>query len=133
MPQYESDPSQFSLDVHCPRCGHLIRALSQTDAVYHISSHMDSQAYLIVRWPRQLCDIFFVIYDRLNRRVQRVYPFPDTSASHFHSAIPESIRKDFAEARRCWFTDAYKGVVIMCRRAMQQIACDKGAKGLSTY
>jgi hypothetical protein len=50
---------------------------------------------------RRLCDVFFVIYDRLNRRVQRVYPFPDTAASDFHSAIPQSIRKDFAEARRC--------------------------------
>jgi hypothetical protein len=129
MPEYESDPSRFSLDVHCPRCGHLIHALPETDAVYHISPYMDSQAYLVVRCPRHLCDVFFVIYDRLNRRVESVYPFPDSSVGDFHSAIPESIRKNFAEARRCWFADAHKGVVVMCRRAMQQIAGDKGAEG----
>lgn len=129
MSDYESDPGRFNLDVHCPRCGHLVRVLPQTDPIYHISSYTDTSAYLIVRCPRHLCDVFFVIYDRLNRRVRRIFPFPDTSASDFHSSIPEPIRRDFAESRRCWFADAHKGVVVMCRRVMQLIVVDKGANG----
>jgi hypothetical protein len=127
MRDRESDPEKFSLDVHCPRCGHLVHALPQTPAVYHTSA--DTDAYLIARRPRNLCDVFFVIYDRLNKRVRRIYPFPDTKPRDLHSAIPEAIRKDFSEARRCWFNDANKGVVVMCRRVMQHIAADKGSTG----
>src|SRR5438552_7254100 len=129
MRDYKTDPKTFNLDLHCPRCGHLVRALPQTNPVYHITEYTDADAYIIVRCPRHLCDVFFVIYDRLNDRVRRIFPFPNTSANEFHSSIPEAIRKDFAEAQRCWFSDAHKGVVVMCRRVMQQIAVDKGVDG----
>jgi len=129
MRDRETNPAKFSLDVHCPKCGHLVHAIPQTAPIYRISEHSDTEAYLIARCPRDLCDIFFVTYDRLNKRVRRIFPFPNTKSGDFHSAIPQKIRKDFAEARRCWFTDANRGVVVMCRRAMQQIAIDKGASG----
>lgn len=129
MRDYETDPKAFNLDLHCPECGHLVRALPQTSAIYHISEYSDTEAFLVARCPRRLCAIFFLTYDRLNKRVRRVFPFPDTKSSDFHKAIPERIRVDFAEARRCWFGDSNKGVVVLCRRVMQQIAIDKGAKG----
>ncbi len=98
---YETDVKKFKLDMTCPRCGHLVRAVPQTPPIYHIDEHSDTKAYLVVRCPRDLCDVAFVIYDRLNNRVRRVFPFPRTSSDMFHEAIPEKIRKDFAEARRC--------------------------------
>ena len=129
MRDYEKDPREFNLDLHCPECGHLVRAIPETKAVYHISEFSDSEAFLVARCPRNLCAIFFLTYDRLNKRVRRIFPFPDTKASDYHKAIPEKMRLDFTEARRCWFGDSNKGVVVMCRRTMQQIAIDKGAKG----
>ncbi len=129
MMDYEQDVKKFKLDMHCPRCGHLVRAVPQTQPIFHISQYSDTEAYLIVRCPRDLCDVAFVVYDRLNNRVRRVYPFPKTSASDFHQAIPEKMREDFGEARRCWYIDANKGVVVMCRRVLQHITLDKGATG----
>lgn len=126
---FETDVKKFELDMHCPRCGHLVRAIPQTSPIYHISEYSDTHAYLVVRCPRHLCDLAFVIYDRLNRHVQKVFPYPDSEASDFHKSIPENIRKDFAEARKCWFADANKGVVVLCRRVLQLVAIDKGAKG----
>ncbi len=129
MHRYQEDPREFDLDTYCPRCGHLVRALVEKGPVYHISPVSDQYAYLICRCPRRLCDLMFVIYDRLNQRVDRVYPYPRLSASDYHAAIPESIREDMAEAKGCLAADAYRGVVVMCRRAMQQMALDKGASG----
>lgn len=126
---YETDVNKFELDLHCPECGHLVRAIPQTQPVYHISASSDTAAYLIVRCPRRLCALAFVIYDRLNNCVSKVFPYPDCATSDFHKSIPENIRKDFAEARKCWFADSNKGVVVLCRRVMQLIAIDKGAKG----
>lgn len=126
---YEQDVRKFKLDMNCPRCGHLVRGVPQTLPIYHISEYSDTEAYLIVRCPRDLCDVAFVVYDRLNNRVRRVYPFPETSASNFHQAIPDKMREDFGEVRRCWYIGANKGVVVMCRRVMQHIALDKGATG----
>jgi len=126
---FETDVAKFRLDMQCPNCGIRVRAVSQTKAIYHISECSDQYAYLIVRCPRDVCGIAFVMYDRLNNRIARVFPFPRTDASTYHEAIPQVVRDDFAEARRCWCADAYKGVVVMCRRAIQAIAVDKGAKG----
>jgi len=130
---FEMDASKFNLDMRCPRCRHLVHAVPQTPPVYHISEHSDTMAYLIVKCPRDLCDISFVVYDRMNKRVTEVFPFPRTIASDFHDAIPKQIRGDFAEAKKCWYADAYKGVVVLCRRVMQQVAVDKGASGQNLF
>jgi hypothetical protein len=126
---YETDPKKFNLDLRCPGCGHLVRAIPETQAVYDISVHSDQMAHLVARCPRKHCDVLFVRYDRLNDCVDRVFPFPENRAETLHSAIPAAIREDVAEARRCWFGGSNKGVVVLSRRAMQSIALDKGASG----
>lgn len=125
----ETDVAKFELEMQCPRCGLRVRAVPETKPVYRIGEHTDTEAYLIVRWPCKLCGVAFAVYDRLNKRVMKVFPFLRTSAADFHPAIPEKIREDYAEARRCWYGGAHKGVVVMSRRAMQQIALNKGATG----
>jgi hypothetical protein len=57
-----------------------------------------------------------------------VFPQPSTQAGDYHESIPEIIREDFAEANRCYFANAYKGVVMMCRRIVQQVARNKLAE-----
>ena len=132
MRNFKTDPDTFDLDYTCPRCGHLVRGIPQTKAIYHIGGG-DTLAFLIVRCPRQLCDLAFVVYDRLNDCVRRVYPFPETSAGDYHEAIPKAMRDDLAEANRCWYAHAYKGVVVLCRRVMQEIALNRNAKGEKLY
>lgn len=46
-------------------------------------------------------------------------------------SIPEGVREDFKEAKRCHFIQAYKATVIMCRRVLESSADDLGAKGAS--
>ncbi len=132
MRNFKTDPESFDLDYTCPRCGHLVRGTPETQPVYHISDS-EPLTFLIVRCPRQRCDLAFVVYDRLNHCVDRVYPFPETSAGDYHAAIPEAMREDFAEANRCWYAQAFKGVVVLCRRVMQGIAVDRKAKGEKLY
>jgi hypothetical protein len=125
----ERDPNRFELDLHCPECGHLVRATPVAGPVCLIAEYSDTNAYLICRCPRRTCDPMFVVYDRLNGYVTRVYPYPNTRADGFHKAIPAAIREDWAEAHRCFNGEGYRGTVAMCRRAMQSIAQDKGASG----
>ena len=129
MRHYKQDPREFDLDLTCPRCGHLVRAIPETPAIFHISEHSDQYAYLVARCPRRLCDVVLVIYDRLNEHVSHVFPLPHTEASSFHSSIPGEIKQDLAEAVRCIHAHAYRGTVVMARRAMQRIAVDKKAEG----
>lgn len=129
MRDYRDDPKDFDLDTYCPRCGHLVRALVEAGPIYHIGSVSDQYAYLICRCPRKLCNLMFVTYDRLNNHVDEVYPYARVSATDYHEAIPEKVREDLAEVRRCMSTKAFRSVVVMCRRAMQQMALDKGATG----
>lgn len=125
---YEKDPKNFSLDLTCPRCRHLVRAQLESGPIYRLAQS-DQYAFLICRCPRSSCDVLFVKYDRLNNCVAQVFPYPDISAADYHKSIPEAIREDFAEAQRCYFGQAHIATVAMCRRAMQRIAQNKGAKG----
>jgi Domain of unknown function (DUF4145) len=125
----QDDPKRFNFDLTCPKCRHLVRALIEAGPVYKFSDSTEQYAFLICRCPRTYCDLIFVKYDRLNSRVTHVFPYPRISASDYHESIPEPIRESFAEAQRCYFSDANKGVVAMCRRTMQGLAEDKGATG----
>ena len=122
---YEENTKDFNLSYFCPECKQQVRGIPLSSACYESSEISDELAYLIVRCPTKYCKLSFIVYDRLNREVRRVFPKPETNAKDYHSSIPERIREDFAEARRCSYADAYKGVVVMCRRIAQQVVMDK--------
>jgi hypothetical protein len=128
-PTYETNPQLFNLDVTCPACSRDVRALPKSEPVYRIGSS-DQMSHIICTCPRSSCNkVMFVEYDRLNRRARRVFPYSAHSASQLHPAIPNAIREDLAEARRCLSGGGYKGSVAMSRRAMQSIATQESAKG----
>lgn len=126
----ETDPKKFALDLRCPDCSHTVRGVLEAGPVYRINEGADPYAYLICRCPRSSCStLLFITYERVNRFVYEVFPYPQLAESRYHESVPQPIREDYAEANRCRFTQAYKGVVAMCRRTMQAIARDKKAKG----
>jgi len=45
-----------------------------------------------------------------------------------HESIPENIWSDYLEAYRCHEVGAFKATVVMCRRMMQNVLLDRGAK-----
>lgn len=114
----------MNLSYYCRGCHQQVMGIPLTTPQYHISE-FDNEAWIVCRCPTRLCELSFVIYDKLNDTVRRVYPLPSFEASNYHEAIPEKIREDLAEADRCFHADAYKAAVTMNRRAVQRIVLDK--------
>jgi hypothetical protein len=54
-----------------------------------------------------------------------VYPFPIPQPSDIN--IPEEIRSDLDEAKRCVQVQAYRGCAVLARRAIQNACLEKGA------
>lgn len=50
-------------------------------------------------------------------------PFPSPTAKE----IPQSVRENLLEAKRCASVNAWRAGVVMCRRALQMACIDKGA------
>jgi len=118
------DVNEINLSYFCRRCKETVRGIPLTKPVYHISEY-DDDPWLIVRCPNHLCELSFVIYNRLNDKIYEVYPLPGFNIDDYHSAIPKQVREDIAEADRCFYAGAYRGTVVMLRRAVQNIVLDK--------
>jgi len=115
---------KINLSYLCRGCKQRVRGIPLTGPQYRTSS-MSNNPWLIVKCPTHLCELSFIIYDKLNDRVRRVYPLPSFDPSDYHEAIPEKVREDLAEADRCYHADAYKAAVTMNRRSIQRIVLDK--------
>jgi hypothetical protein len=114
------------LDWRCPFCGVTVafRVIRGAESPNEVDRY--GYYYLLCRCPRKSCQkVVFARYNRLDGHLDEVFPHPDTSESSFPDSIPQRVREDIAEATRCHFADAYRGVVVMCRRALQNVAKDK--------
>jgi hypothetical protein len=118
------DIEKANLSYYCRGCKQKVRGIPLTIPQYHISEFSDNP-WLICRCPNRLCKLSFVVYDKINDRVQEVYPFSTFEPDNYHEAIPEKIRVDIAEGERCFHASAYKGSVTMNRRAIQRVILDK--------
>ncbi|MGH2612413.1 MAG: hypothetical protein ACRDFB_05125, partial [Rhabdochlamydiaceae bacterium] len=97
-----------NLSYFCRKCKQQVRGIPLTPPQYHISEFHDDP-WLIVRCPTRLCELSFVIYNKLNDCISQVYPYPFSAAKDYHEAIPERIREDLAESERCLRAQAYRG------------------------
>ena len=68
---------------------------------------------------------FFIKHILQEDAVIECYPIPNFTAQQVALPIPDSMKEDYAEARRCLYVDSYKGVVTLCRRVMEAIAINK--------
>ena len=116
----------MNVDLTCPHCG-VSQHARQLGGPWQIPPGLPWH-YMVCGCHRKECGKpIFAIWEQTNDIIVQVYPFPQSSPEQIHKAIPEPIRKDWAEAKTCQYAGAYKGVVVMARRVMQQIAVDKGA------
>lgn len=115
---------EINLSYFCRRCKQQVRGIPLTTPQYHISES-DDDPWLVVRCPTKLCELSFVIYNRLNDRIFSIYPLPNSDPQDYHQAIPEKIREDLAESDRCSNSNSYKAAVAMDRRAIQNMVLDK--------
>jgi hypothetical protein len=90
-------------------------------------------SYIIAECPRASCKgkVFATIHWLPGglREIAEAYPYPNARSESFPDSIPANIREDFAEASRCYHVAAYKAVVAMCRRVVQDIAREKSIDG----
>jgi hypothetical protein len=112
-------------DLSCPHCGYQVHL-----KVLHIRKSpkaIDNYRYFaLCQCPRRYCsDVIFVEFDTVNDRIIASFPYPSTRASNFPESIPLRVREDMAEAVRAFAADCLKSVVVMCRRAFQNVARDK--------
>ena len=61
-----------------------------------------------------------------------VYPYGSPNDT-VDGNIPPDVAEDFKEALRCRFVKAYKGCIVMCRRAIQTSVLAKGGTGRDLY
>jgi len=125
----EHQYNQLGASGVCPHCG--------TKSYFHpVATHIESvgsshsqrgvsaakcqscKKHVLVVGTRSSQHIAFVL--------EAVYPFGQAK-DDVDENVPPSIRADFAEALRCHFIKAYKGCVVMCRRAVQASALKLGA------
>ena len=118
------DVNKINLSYFCRGCKQMVRGIPLTEPVYYINKYQDNP-WLIVKCPNRLCELSFVIYDRLNDRIREVYPLAGFDPDDYPNAIPLKVREDIAEAGRCFYAGAYKGTMVMLRRAVQNIVLDK--------
>lgn len=118
-----SDNKKFKvsyLSFKCPFCDHAATFDTMTES-------FDSES--IIDYLTMLCpncrEIVFVIYNGIDEKIENIYP---KSIPKCDKRIPKKIADDFLEAKRCFGAGAPKGTVVMCRRALQNSAIEKGAK-----
>jgi hypothetical protein len=111
--------------ITCPHCGDRVKLTYFSDFLKHPGGGKISFVAYCPNIERERCDPIFCVYEDLNNEIIRVYPSPGVDANRMHEAIPENMRQDFAEARRCLHCQAFKGCVVMCRRVVDALACDK--------
>lgn len=114
----------MKLSYFCRGCHQQVAGVPVSEATFRYSDQ-DNETWLICRCPTPRCDLSFIIYDKVNDQVRRVYPLSSFNPSDYHKAIPEKIREDLAEADRCYHANAYKAALTMNRRAVQRIVLDK--------
>jgi len=135
------------LDWECPYCGKSIRLVAMDSAQSYDRFYPDKigvdveervetedgtvvkRTYFVCECPRKTCKgkIFAVVgkfedgTPEGTTRIVESYPYPNVSATTLSASIPRLIREDFAEASRCFYAHSYKGVVVLCRRVVQDI------------
>jgi len=116
-----------NLSTECPSCGDTVTLIPQHEPVNDLQDY----SYFVAKCPnhkRLYCKPILAVYQTLNDCIYERYPIPKFEASNIHKSIPISIREDYAEAKRCLFVNAHKGAVMLCRRVIEAIACDKLGK-----
>lgn len=104
----------MSKSIYCPYC-HKYTLLTKRG---------DFTSQYGVYWMGECnsCHKVVLVSDHLDQ----IYPTP--LPKPVDERIPDSIRKDFKEAQKCFSIGAFRAAGVMARRALQNCCLDKGAK-----
>jgi len=113
-----------NISTVCPDCNDRVTL----DPVAGPVNSLHDNSYFVALCPnaqRSYCNPIFAIYQTLNDCIIERYPIPSFKADFMDKSIPEKIREDYAEAKRCVYVNAYKGAVGLYRRVVEAAACEK--------
>jgi hypothetical protein len=119
------------VSIHCPHCGrHTDLRIASTTVKTYDSKKTEYNVNLVWAkndneyWWMGICNSCqnpLLIYNDGST----MYPFPLPSPTD--TRIPENIRKDLDEAKKCLNIGASRACAVMARRAIQATCIDKGA------
>lgn len=122
--------------MHCPHC-HIQTSITPAMTEYkHASAYGEAiptpaawRQDRTMQWWIGICNSCSGPVLTLNNG-DTVWPYPMPSATA--SEIPEDIRNNLVEAKKCASVEAWRAAVTMCRRAIQMSCIQKGANPRDT-
>ncbi len=126
----ESNYGQIGARGKCPHCSHVSYFRPVTGGY---SEHVGEDERVCIGAQCESCKEYILVVGRRTPRtgirefkLEAVYPLGKPNDS-VDPAVPAGIAEDFSEALRCQWVNAYRATVVMCRRAIQATALEKGA------
>ena len=113
--------------VQCWKCNTKTIAATTTNMLADYAEDFWAD-YLYVVVECRVCYSMMLIgqdKQRLNDRSKNVVLWPQADQEMSH-AVPESLRRENAEARKCFRTGAYTAAVVMVRRTLEGVCAENG-------
>ena len=122
--------SRIGASGDCPHC--MQKSYFRPVGGAHAEPLGNSGSFEIVNAAQcEACKRFLLVEGRglRNQPAQLLNVFPlGKPNDNVDAEIPDAIAEDFKEALRCEWVKAYKGCVVMCRRAVQSSVIELGAR-----
>jgi HEPN domain-containing protein len=113
----QQDVRNIDWSTVCPFCGR------DTTADYVLNVYLDinrkTSCAIVMHSNPNCMELFFV--EISDGGISRTYPVYGDSPDSLPHAIPPEMKRDYAEAQRCFGTECYRACVVMCRRVVQSI------------
>ena len=107
--------------VECKQCEALVNA--EAVCSYDAKDKVFAVTYWFLKCPK--CDSPLLVEQGVFGDT-RLYPSKDYS---LNPSLPEPLRVAYAEAFACFKSKAYTATALMCRKALEGICAEHGAKG----
>ena len=127
----DSDFTQTSVVLNCPHCGVHVALMH---APVLVPSAGNQRVFAI--WKKGDGDLWWIgvctscwkgILAHEDQRGRGYTFYPADLPAPTDERIPDEIRRDLDEAKRCYSVAAYRACAVMARRAMQTACIDQGA------
>jgi len=114
--------------MHCPYC-HVKTSITPTTRVAKVATY---ETIVDVSWNLNNGNRWWIGQCNNCHKPVLVFNkaelvFPNPMPSETSDLIPEHIRSNLVEAKKCHSVSAWRSTVVMCRRAIQIACLDKGA------
>jgi hypothetical protein len=113
----------ISMILECKACEALVNA--EFVASYnHEDKNWGTETYSLYKCPK--CEKPLLTYENASWGLDRLYP---QEVNRINPDLPEPLKAAYEEALACFKSKAYTATAIMCRKTLEGICIEHGAKG----